>query len=364
VRGLIVPTKERATRSDAAAGSRAPHSDHKAITIARPPVFRMLVSALIALAVLPLFASRVAAAEVESDLRWPVSGNISADVSYHVLNENGTRAVDIANTEGTPLAAAHGGIVVHAGQTPQQYSCPALDGKTTYGDGFGYSVVIRHDGGTKTYYTMYAHLKADSVAVRNGQSVITGEFLGRMGSTGCSTGSHVHFEVGTRFVPGDGVNTGGYIDPTSSLWNAPEPALNEVIYQSIVITGSSYQGLGGPVTRLEDGVRVDGVQTGDANFQFKGAFRCGEPFLYLYTMVNTTGRTLVHVFNLYSNNPLSAPFNNAELTEAIGPGTTYWYNYFTLPKSISGNYYAYVAAYNWALNDYSSNTHPFTVSCS
>ena len=256
--------------------------------------------------------------------------------------------------------------MVHAGQTTEQYKCAALGGRVTYGDGFGYFVVIRHDGGTHTYYTMYAHLKAGTVAVHTGQSVITGEFLGRMGSTGCSTGNHLHFEIGTRLIAGDGgVTTGGYIDRTSSIWNAPEPAVNDAIYQSSVINGSDYPGLGGPVTLLgNNAMTITSVRTGDINFRYKDAFRCGDPFLYLYTIVNTTNRTFVQTISLYSNNPFTNNvFSNAEITEAIGPGTTYWYNYFVLPKNISGKYYATVHGWNYALNEYSIQNHPFTVSC-
>jgi len=83
--------------------------------------------------------------------------------------------VDFAAPAGTPVRAVGAGRVVSAG-----WSYP----------GYGMSVVISHGGG---YLTHYAHLSA--VSVRTGQSVTPGRQVGREGSTGDSTGPHLHFEV-------------------------------------------------------------------------------------------------------------------------------------------------------------------------
>jgi murein DD-endopeptidase MepM/ murein hydrolase activator NlpD len=81
---------------------------------------------------------------------------------------------DLAATAGTPVAAAAGGTVVHAG--------PA----GTYGN----LVTLRHDNG---FETRYAHLS--SVDVKVGDRVEAGSGLGKVGTTGYSTGPHLHFEV-------------------------------------------------------------------------------------------------------------------------------------------------------------------------
>ncbi|MFJ9039831.1 M23 family metallopeptidase [Streptomyces sp. NPDC102406] len=90
-------------------------------------------------------------------------------------------AVDI----GTPVRAAGGGRVV----------------KVSCGGGFGIEVVVRHPGG---YCTQYAHLAA--VTVDQGEKVRAGQWLGQSGTTGNSTGPHLHFEV--RLTPywGSGVD--------------------------------------------------------------------------------------------------------------------------------------------------------------
>ncbi len=82
--------------------------------------------------------------------------------------------VDLATAEGTPIRAAGAGVIVAAG--------PA--------EGYGNAVLIDHGDG---YLTHYGHLSTISVTV--GQHVTAGEQIGAEGSTGHSTGPHLHFEV-------------------------------------------------------------------------------------------------------------------------------------------------------------------------
>ncbi|MGK5443118.1 M23 family metallopeptidase [Micromonospora sp. URMC 105] len=83
--------------------------------------------------------------------------------------------IDFAMPAGTPVRAAFGGTVEKAGDV---------------GDGYGISVVVNHGNG---YLTHYAHLSTTKVSV--GEKVGAGETLGLEGSTGDSTGPHLHFEV-------------------------------------------------------------------------------------------------------------------------------------------------------------------------
>lgn len=100
---------------------------------------------------------------------WPTSGWISQGYWW------GHRAIDIANNVGTSITAADAGYVSFAGWTDI---------------GYGYLVVLDHANGYQTYY---AHLSDFFVAA--GQSVQAGNVIGAMGSTGNSTGSHLHFEI-------------------------------------------------------------------------------------------------------------------------------------------------------------------------
>ncbi len=101
--------------------------------------------------------------------RWPTSGYISQGYWY------GHRAIDIANALGTAIVAADGGYVSFAGWTDV---------------GYGYLIVIDHNNGYQTYY---AHLS--NIFVQEGQEVQAGQVIGAMGSTGNSTGPHLHFEI-------------------------------------------------------------------------------------------------------------------------------------------------------------------------
>ena len=100
---------------------------------------------------------------------WPTSGRITQRYSwYH-------RAVDIANRSAPPIVAAAAGRVVTV-----IYSRV----------GYGYHVVIDHGNG---YQTLYAHMS--QIYVKKGQIVSAGQSIGQMGSTGRSTGTHLHFEI-------------------------------------------------------------------------------------------------------------------------------------------------------------------------
>ncbi|WP_034550923.1 peptidoglycan DD-metalloendopeptidase family protein [Carnobacterium funditum] len=74
-----------------------------------------------------------------------------------------------------------------------------------YGSGWGNHVIINHGNGLKT---LYAHMVSGSLAVAPGQNVSQGQQLGIMGTTGASTGVHLHFEV---YVNGTRVNPASYL---------------------------------------------------------------------------------------------------------------------------------------------------------
>jgi murein DD-endopeptidase MepM/ murein hydrolase activator NlpD len=99
------------------------------------------------------------------------------------------RGIDIAGPVGTPIQAAADGVVIVAGWSS---------------GGFGNLVEIRHSDGT---VTRYAHNSRMSVSV--GQTVRQGQQIAEMGSTGNSTGSHLHFEI----RPGGG----GAVNPIAHL---------------------------------------------------------------------------------------------------------------------------------------------------
>ncbi len=110
---------------------------------------------------------------------WPVVGTITSGFGWRIHPVTGEKTlhkgIDIAAPIGTPIFAAADGVVTDAGWT---------DG------GYGNIVELRHADGT---VTLYAH--ANRVLVSKGQQVKKGEVVAEVGSTGRSTGPHVHFEV-------------------------------------------------------------------------------------------------------------------------------------------------------------------------
>jgi murein DD-endopeptidase MepM/ murein hydrolase activator NlpD len=116
------------------------------------------------------------------------SGAFAWPTASHVLSGNdywsGHLGIDIAGYVGDGIFAADSGVVVFAGWA---------------NGGYGYMVMIDHGNG---YQTLYGHMSV--VAASCGQSVYTGSYIGAIGSTGNSTGPHLHFEV--RYM-------GGFINP-------------------------------------------------------------------------------------------------------------------------------------------------------
>jgi murein DD-endopeptidase MepM/ murein hydrolase activator NlpD len=116
---------------------------------------------------------------------WPINGSVTSEFgprwgSFHP-------GLDIADPEGTPIAASKAGVVVSAGPN----------------GGYGNFVVIDHGDATAT---AYAH--QSRIAASDGQQVSQGETIGYVGSTGFSTGNHLHFEIR---VNGSAVNPRDYL---------------------------------------------------------------------------------------------------------------------------------------------------------
>lgn len=107
------------------------------------------------------------------DYFWPVDGGY---ISAYQGDGRGHKGIDIAAPYGTPIYAAESGTVIDVG--------------SGWNGGYGNCVMISHDDGN---VTVYAH--QSSVAIEYGDYVVKGQIIGYVGSTGDSTGNHLHFEV-------------------------------------------------------------------------------------------------------------------------------------------------------------------------
>jgi murein DD-endopeptidase MepM/ murein hydrolase activator NlpD len=122
------------------------------------------------------------------ELFWPTSGPIVSGFGYRTHPVYGTTrfhsGVDIDGACGQPIFAAENGTVISAG----------------YNGGYGNATVIDHGDGLST---LYGH--QSSLGVSSGQSVNRGQQIGLVGTTGLSTGCHLHFEVRVNGEPVDPV---------------------------------------------------------------------------------------------------------------------------------------------------------------
>ncbi len=119
---------------------------------------------------------------------WPVSGsrNISSGYGYRTMfgSRHFHKGIDISASSGTPVMAICSGNVIDSGW--RSSSC-------------GNGVKLKQDDGNNS---TYCHMS--SVAVKDGQRVLKGELIGYVGSTGKSTGPHLHLAIDSN---------GSYVDP-------------------------------------------------------------------------------------------------------------------------------------------------------
>lgn len=122
----------------------------------------------------------------------------------------------IAN--GNDVVAAADGTVVSAmdGFYDQCTACSGTNCGSSFGFGYGNHVVINHGN----YRVVYAHMRNGSIRVAAGDTVICGQPIGQIGSSGCTTGAHLHFE--TR--PLGGASTAAF-DPFAGGCSPTRPSL-------------------------------------------------------------------------------------------------------------------------------------------
>ncbi|HAH32393.1 MAG TPA: hypothetical protein DCL44_08785 [Elusimicrobia bacterium] len=117
---------------------------------------------------------------------WPAQGRITSSFGYRMAPLSAVSGyhsgIDIANEVGTPIHSTADGVVRHSG----------------WAQGYGMCVVVDHGFG---YSTLYGHMS--ETLVKEGANLKRGQLVGRIGSTGTSTGNHLHYEVWVAGIPKD-----------------------------------------------------------------------------------------------------------------------------------------------------------------
>ena len=119
--------------------------------------------------------------EIDPVIAWPVQGIITLEFAQSSQYQIFHTGIDIANDPGTSITPFMDGEVVYAGEIFW---------------GYGKHIIIDHGNNIRS---IYAHL--DKIYVFKGQKVVIGNEIGRMGSTGWSTGPHLHFEIRVYGIP-------------------------------------------------------------------------------------------------------------------------------------------------------------------
>lgn len=110
----------------------------------------------------------------EFRLYWPVK-NVRINRGFKDNQSRPHQGVDLGGTKGTPILAAHEGVVIYAGREFR---------------GYGNMVIVEYN---HEWATLYAHL--NSISVDEGRILKPGDPVGSMGRTGRATGIHLHFEL-------------------------------------------------------------------------------------------------------------------------------------------------------------------------
>jgi hypothetical protein len=158
--------------------------------------------------------------------QYPIDGKLGKN--YKVTSNFGWRVHPIEKTKkhqnGTDLWGAkeplyieswYDGVVIAAGTSKQRLKSGAVGG-------VGWYVDVRSKINGKYYVARYAHMVPKSLKVKKGQKVEAGTILGKMGTSGASTGKHLHFEICEGKVHRWDPKGKGFVDPLKFVKNTIE----------------------------------------------------------------------------------------------------------------------------------------------
>lgn len=266
-------------------------------------------------------------AQAGPTLYWPVPGHYDLSRTFAV---HGNQAIDISDSSinGAPVIAAIGGTVVRI------YNC----GSQHYGDmhtcgGFGTGLIIYgHDG----RWYQYAHMQAGSIPsgfAANSTQVTAGQVIGKVGTTGNSSGPHLHFEINTSGM------FAGHIDPMNETYGNVSTEVYYSDYPEKYSIGETDAMLS---TIITTNVSVSSINTvGIILYDYKGT----ELTRKSETPVNSG--TLIKAWY----------YVNSELGYILNPGTKYQYRFF----SIIGNETYYSDTYSFTTGGECSHDYKVTI---
>ena len=168
-----------------------------------------------------------------------IKGNPVVSVTKH-------DGIDLVGKLNDQILAVQDGIVVFSGvqTTGGQTELPKNGISTETLNGWGYYMILKHEltsgGTTKIFYSLYGHMVAGSQSFQKGEIIAKNTVIGKVGSTGDSSGPHLHFELGETL---NGNTVGGILDPIDWLPFFKDPANPEqgfIPATATIISGTRY----------------------------------------------------------------------------------------------------------------------------
>lgn len=224
---------------------------------------------------------------------WPLP-SIGLD---HISQDfwTGHGALDIWAAKGTPIITSRAGVVVATeASNPMEL------------DGYGKCVVVYHNDGTESYY---AHMSVREVNV--GDTVTTGQEIGLVGSTGNSTGNHLHFEIRVN-ATADEFYWGKRIDPYPYVVTNGVP--NAALYNTGYADVPDYEWYADYVVRAT-ALGLMGDRGQEYCFDPEGSISRGEVFTVIYRAA--TGATANDPFAMENTTPYWDNYENTFYTAAM-----------------------------------------------
>ena len=199
-----------------------------------------------------------------------ITSNFGTRIDPYDGQESFHSGIDIASNDGsygTYIIAARDGTVIYP-NSDSPTNCVSNGTEDPCGGGYGNYVMIEHSDGS---VTVYAHMYENSITVHYGDQVSQGQVIGKMGSSGRSTGAHLHFEVR---VNGKQVNPLNFISESnpypskssSSYINASE--VKQSICKSLKNKNYSDVGTAAILTNMYYESSFDPTATGDGETSY------------------------------------------------------------------------------------------------
>ena len=253
---------------------------------------------------------------------WPVPTSSQNDISLHFdeyWNGSYHKGIDITGYLGAPVVATRAGRV-----------CRVLHGdlQGVYYGGGNVVVIDHYDG----IYSHYAHL--DSTAVLEGQTVEAGAVIGYMGTTGNSTGVHLHFALAYNSIgEGDRINN----DPSVIPYVYPAPVIisARIVNKTsagydVIVTATSYSGL----SSIRIGTWHSGMSIDDAQWQTATPVNGTASFHVSYSSFNNPTNVIFYT-NAFAFNDYGNVSEAIRAVEVVDLGNDF---YATVVQDSSGGY--------------------------